>query len=87
MIEPEFRMVRYQVYRRPTGEPTCCANLASSERCYYFTVNVIGMPGCFLLGRLETSEGNGFGWSVPHKDCPIWKGEKAKQGLSPEENP
>lgn len=65
-------------YRTPKGKPTCAIDWDGGKICMFMGVSNFGCKVSCLVnpGASIENRKNRLGYTVPHKDCVMWKGEK-----------
>lgn len=72
----EHRTIKIEVYRTPSGEPTCASDFMEGKFCQFMltrkmgTIEVCGVTDKDLI-RVPTS----IGFLVPADGCPVWAKE------------
>ena len=83
----EMRMWKsFEVFRDPSGNPTCCKNYQTGKFCRFLMSQSFGTDHtCFFADykgkgqgvSLENYGGNPEGYLKPCEQCPFWGTEKS----------
>lgn len=70
------RTVAFTIYKTPFGNPTCALDFESGEICEFLRTKWFGTVDVCACNPDESlhRDREGLGYTVPHADCPIWKG-------------
>jgi hypothetical protein len=77
----EFKTFEVQVYRTPTGSPTCCSDFPAGDTCEWLGFTKFGqVEWCRLAQeKLNRPHDAPLSYLIPGKNCPFWGSEHSTE--------
>jgi hypothetical protein len=78
MTTKEFKTFKVQVYRTPSGKPTCCSDFPAGDVCEWLGFSNFGQVGQCALTQEKVNRPYHapLSYLIPDEKCPFWKSEQ-----------